>query len=223
MSIFCIKKLEPPESVGARLKRKRAELGEHLTAISARIGVAENHLTALETGHHRELPLTIAHRSAYLKKYATALGLNPDMLWKQFVQEGGTADIKTGHPAQALKNIRFDSLASLIRNLGIATLVIIFAGYLIWQIRGILTPPLLVVYTPMEGTVTSHTSIVVQGITDKEAHLSINGKDIMIDEDGKFSVEISLAPGVNSITITTIKKHGKTTTVARHVVVKEKK
>lgn len=223
MSIFCIKKLEPPESVGARLKREREKSGEHLTAIAARIGVAENHLTALENNHYAQLPQTAAHRQAYLKKYAAALGLNAGTLWRQFVQEGGTADIKTGHPAQALKNIRFDSLATLARNLGIAAIVIIFAGYLIWQIRGILTPPLLLVYTPMDGAVTSHTNIVVQGTTDKEARLSINGKDIMIDEDGKFSLEIGLAPGVNKITVTAIKKHGKTTTVTRNVVVKEKK
>lgn len=223
MSIFCVKKLTPPETVGKQLINQREASGESLTALSARLGIAEKYLLALENGDYAQLPQTTAHRAAYLKKYAGALGLNPNALWKEFMREGGVADIKSGHPREALKNIRFNSLSTLIRNAAIIVVVVIFAGYLIWQIRGILTPPLLTVYTPMEGSVTSHTNITVQGITGKEAKLSINGKSVMIDENGKFSLEIGLAPGVNTITVAAVKKHGKTTTITRHVIVKEKR
>lgn len=223
MSIFCIKKLEAPESVGSRLKHKREQLGEQPNAVAIRINVAEKYLIALENDDYKELPNTKAHRRAYLKKYALAIGLSPSTLWRQFVHENGLGDVQSGHPAQALKNIRFDSLASLIRNISIAAIVIIFAGYLIWQIRGILTPPRLIVYTPMDGAIANHLNTTVQGVTDKECQLSVNGKNIMIDEQGKFSTEIGLAPGVNVIKISAIKKHGKTTTIIRSVIVKDKK
>jgi ribosomal 50S subunit-recycling heat shock protein len=62
----------------------------------------------------------------------------------------------------------------------------------------------------------------VQGETEPEAQITINGQETKNSEKGQFKEEISLAEGVNTITFVVKKKHGKTTTETRHVVYKAK-
>ncbi|KKQ40177.1 MAG: hypothetical protein US58_C0023G0011 [Candidatus Magasanikbacteria bacterium GW2011_GWA2_37_8] len=156
---------------------------------------------------------------AYVREYATALNLNPETTIYKFTQENGLNDIAQIHPHRSIKNFPFSSIALLLRNLLIAVLVLIFAIYLIWQIKGIVTPPKLTIYTPLEGSLSSRPIAIVQGITEKECHININGQDIMADEQGNFTTLINLSTGVNTITISATKKHGKTTTEIRHVIV----
>ena len=61
-----------------------------------------------------------------------------------------------------------------------------------------------------------------QPLLVKECHLEANGQEIKVDENGKFNTTILLADGVNTLTLSTTKKHGKTTTLVRHVVVNDR-
>ena len=61
---------------------------------------------------------------------------------------------------------------------------------------------------------------LIEGETEKETKLTVNGKDVMVNEAGRFSTEIDLNDGVNTIAVSVTKKHGKTTTITRHVVVR---
>src|SRR3989339_709551 len=74
-------------------------------------------------------------------------------------------------------------------------------------------------YFPIEGQLSNRAETAIQGETDKESQLEVNGKEIKVNEQGKFNDVILLSNGVNTITLSTTKKHGKTTTVTRHVVV----
>jgi hypothetical protein len=97
----------------------------------------------------------------------------------------------------------------------------VFAGYLTWQIRGILEPPALTVFSPAEGTVITSASTLVEGITEAESLLAVNGQEVVMNKDGKFQAELNLVTGLNTITIaSTKKKHRKTTTITRHVIVR---
>ena len=223
MSIFCHKQLEPPESLGTIFNKQRLTLNFDLKKASTGAHIAEKYLQALETEHYRELPLTKAHRLAYIKEYAEFLNLDPTKCQQQFVKEHGLDDLNTSHPRPNLKILHLNSASVLIKNIGLLVVILVFAGYLIWQVKGVLTPPKLTVFTPMEGSVTNHPTTIVQGVTAKETQLSINGQEIVVDENGKFNTVINLVTGVNTITVAAEKKHGKTTTITRHVVVKDKK
>ena len=78
------------------------------------------------------------------------------------------------------------------------------------------------VFPKLEGQISNRAEITIQGETDKENRLEANGKEIKVNEQGKFNDTILLSNGVNTITLSTTKKHGKTTVVTRHVVVKVK-
>lgn len=220
MAIFCPKKLTPPVRLGERLKTAREARGLSLTDLSDITHIPAEYLTALENSNYAKLPKARGYRSAYLRSCAVALGLNPDSCLHQFNREEGGDDITGLHPQKRLKISRFHSLSFLFRNALIATFVLIFAGYLIWQVKGVLEPPRLTVFYPLEGALSSDLTALVQGETEKESRLSINGQEIMASEQGRFESIVDLSEGLNTITISATKKHGKTTTVTRHVVAK---
>lgn len=82
-------------------------------------------------------------------------------------------------------------------------------------------PPTLTVTNPSEGLITNKPSLVVSGKTDdatsKPVSVTINGTAVSVNTDGTFSKEITLASGVNTITVIATDKAGKSTTVTRKV------
>lgn len=91
------------------------------------------------------------------------------------------------------------------------------------------TPPILNVSSPDDNLITNEVKINVSGITSDENYspvsvvIKVNGTsqgDIAISGDGSFSKEVSLAEGVNTITIISTDAAGKSSTVTRTVTLK---
>lgn len=219
MAIFCRKKLEPPARICVRLKKLREENVLSLENLAEQTHVSAKYLQAIEEGRFEDLPKAKAHRLAYLRSYAEAVGYSPEAAQKQFFSEAGLSDIKAAHPATHMR-AALPSFSFIFRNAALTLFVLAFLGYLVYQVRGIIQPPRLAIFTPVEGFVYDNLSALVQGETEKECRLTINGLEARVNEEGKFEVAVDLTAGVNTITVSVTKKHGKTTTEVRHVVVK---
>lgn len=206
--------------VGARLKKAREDRQLSMEEISAKTRIPMKYLEAIESGNFCLLPPAKAHRLAYIREYAGALELNPESFIFQFSREADMEHYKTVHPVGRLKIKSISSLSFIIKKAVIAVFVLGFLGYLVWQVNGILSPPKLTVFTPADGFVSGSLTTLVQGETEKEVQITVNGKEIMANDKGQFEAEVDLSNGVNTITISAIKKHGKTTTITRNVVVK---
>ena len=218
MSLFCIKKLEAPIRLGDRLKEARTKKGLTLTDLSATTRIPENYLLALEESRFQALPPAKGYCTAYLRELAKVLELNPESCLHQFFQEEGLDNTSESHPDPGVRRNHLFSLSYFVRNVLIAVFVLIFAGYLVWQVKGIMEPPFLNIFSPAEGAVMNQLSTAIQGETEKECQLSINGQEIMIDDQGRFESTVNLSEGINTITISAIKKHGRTTTITKHII-----
>lgn len=222
MSIFCYKKLAQNDRLGYRLEKKRQNFQISIAEMSERTHIAPKYILALEKSRFGDLPKARAYRLAYVREYAAALGLDPFACLEQFSREDGFSDAPNIHPHKTIHWLGISSLSLWLRNLSAASGAILFAGYLLWQVNGVLQPPDLAVYSPLEGLVLHTPNTSVQGETEPESRLTVNGQDIMVNEQGRFDTKVDLSNGINTIVITAAKKHGKTTTVTRHLVVQEK-
>ena len=63
----------------------------------------------------------------------------------------------------------------------------------------------------------------IQGKTDEKTAIQINGKEIPHSEKGLFEADITLSQGINALTFTATKRHGKSTSETRHVIYKKQK
>ncbi|MBU0546414.1 helix-turn-helix domain-containing protein [Patescibacteria group bacterium] len=218
MPNFIAKKLAPPFRLGEKLRTSREEQGLSVETLSLQVSIPKEHIFSLEENNFNKLPRARVFRAAYLRSLASALNLKPDLVLKQFAEEGGWDDITTDHPAESFQNVRTRALSVLARNLAIAGFIFIFVFYLAWQIRGILTPPKLEVFSPLEGAVIKAQNVLVQGQTESETHLTINDQAVRPNDRGGFESPVDLSNGINVITISATKKHGKSTTVIRHII-----
>jgi len=69
-----------------------------------------------------------------------------------------------------------------------------------WVLRLDVTPPLLVIISPVEGDITNRSSITVTGMTEPGARLTINDAPVEVMWNGSFSLSMALQRGTNTIT-----------------------
>lgn len=219
MSVFCYKNLDTARHLGAELKEAREKKQLTLDDVEQLSFIPLKYLHALEDGDFLLLPKGRAHLKAYLRKLCEIYNLDfKNIIYKFHCEDG----FKHSADQFSKKNDHLGHNFLWARNLSLALFILFFVGYLGFQIHGITTPPKLVIFTPIEGQVSARTEISVQGATDKECHLEANGQEIKVDENGQFNTTILLSDGVNTLTLSTTKKHGKTTTLIRHVVVNDR-
>lgn len=224
MGVFTKKDLIPPERVCFRLRALRQEKKVSLEEMERKTRISKKYLQALEECRFRDVPFANVYQKNFVKSYVEALGVDSEPFLKQYIIEETVKEDKKPKVEQEkeIRRSRWYILPSFLRFGLILVPALILIGYLGWQVRRIVTPPSLAIYSPVEGFITQNSTLVIQGETEPEAQISINGQEIKNSEKGQFKEEISLADGVNTITIVVKKKHGKTTTETRHVVYKLK-
>jgi len=62
-------------------------------------------------------------------------------------------------------------------------------------------PPSLVIYYPTNGTATTNLTILVDGITESDATVTVNGVDVNVSELGRFNHTVTLEAGTNTIVV----------------------
>ena len=93
--------------------------------------------------------------------------------------------------------------------------------YNIWANRYIMpdtTPPSLHISSPINGMGTDINTVVVNGITEPGASVSINGIAAYVEKNGSFSVMIPLKRGENTITVKASDPSGNTNSTSFIVV-----
>lgn len=82
-------------------------------------------------------------------------------------------------------------------------------------------PPVLNITSPADNLITNQASCVVAGTTNDATSspvtLTVNGSAVTVNADGSFSKTLTLTEGSNTITVKSVDKASKETTVVRHV------
>jgi hypothetical protein len=102
-------------------------------------------------------------------------------------------------------------------------LVVLGLGvYFALEIKKIIAPPQISLAAPQDGLVTTERSLVIEGRTEREVSLRINGKPVSPDGNGNFRDTLELQEGLNLITVVGAKKHSKEMAVTRRIIVMPK-
>ncbi len=210
-------------TVGQILKEERESKFYTLDEIEKATKIRKELLEAIEAGQYSKLPPP-TFVQGFIKNYGRFLGLNTDKLLAIFRREFSEGK----HPPRILDSFK-DSVdgskfrITPARALGtvVLSLIIIFFVYLWFEYRFLVGGPFLEVSQPVDQLSASSPTIEVVGRTDPESKLSINNQEIGIDSSGKFSQEITLSDGINTIVVAATSKAGKVTTVSRTVFLKK--
>lgn len=110
---------------------------------------------------------------------------------------------------------------SIIRISAITLLVLIIAGYSIFQAQKLIRGPIIDIYTPENGSTYSQTLIQIDGRARNISYLNLNGRAIFTDKNGNFSEKLLLSPGYNIIKLDARDKFKNYTEKRLEVILKE--
>ena len=98
---------------------------------------------------------------------------------------------------------------------------IIILAYGLWQARDFIQGPRIYLESPKEGEIFETGLISLKGEAVDVSRLVLNGRTIVIDEEGNFEEKILLLEGVNIIELYAADKFGHEARMLRTVLLKE--
>lgn len=208
--------MKSARSIGQTIKSCREKRGLSLAQVATETNIAQRTLRAIENDNYLSLPHTI-YTLGFVRRYAKFLGLNPTATATKYLIARGPLP----NPASRLR--RQKAAKPLI---GTRVIVLVVAGvalmavgiYLFLQLAVLARPPALKVNSPTDDQVVSTATINVEGETTQGAEVSVNGQSVYVDDNGHFSVPLTLQNGINVIVIKAQNKSDKKSTVERSVL-----
>lgn len=227
MTAFSCKKLTTPPRFCLCLKqaRKAREIG--LSALARETHIKEEYLKAIEECRPQDIPAAPVYIKQYIRAYAEVVGLSGtiDDLLASFTIEDRW-HTAPNHPRETAPRARYGraaflNLPRLARGLTVVAALAIFGIGIGMQWMRFVKPPELTITNPPDGLMTMLPAITLQGVTEKEVAIHVNGTPIQHSETGGFETEIPLQTGVNTIAVQATKKSGKQTTMLRTIIREE--
>ena len=207
-------------TVGSYIRKIREKKSISLEEVSLKTGIKEKYLQAIEDSNYRELSKGV-YAKIFFKKYVDFLDIRHKNIVGDFVKEQDRAQ-------NFEKNIFFNkvvgwrsfiSLPRIFRNFIIFLVVVICLFYLFFYLKNIFAPPFLEVYNISDKQIVNTPSILIEGKTDVESEVLINGQTVLSDSDGYFSENIYLKSGINFIYVSAKKKYSRENLVIKQILV----
>jgi len=209
MSTFKRRTISRGQTVASKLKAARLKKNLSLTEVAEQTKIQIKYLTTLEEGDYQKLPGDVYTR-VWIKLYAKFLDLPVAELLQDYKLEK-TVKAKT-IPTKQIRRIDWHNLLRprVLKIFVVVLIIAAFLGYLAWEINDILAAPKVFISQPVNNLKTTANTITVVGQTEAEVQLRINNEIVLLDEQGNFSQDVSLSPGLNNLQINAKKKHSRT-------------
>ncbi len=208
--------------VGDILKKRRLEKNLTLDDVEKRTKIRKKFLLAIEIGDYTQFSSSTYLRG-FIKNYSDFLLLPTQEILaifrREFDQQEQIGIIPKGlsKPISTPLTRLTPARISLILTL---TLLILFFSYLFRGYLSVAGVPNLEVTSPQAGAQISNGKVIVSGKTDPKSRLTINNQEVLVNEDGSFSQEVSVGKNTTRLTIIAQNKEGKKAVVERVIEVK---
>ncbi len=217
---FTQKQVHRVDGIGHDLVELRERIGWTRAEASRVTKIAESTLRAWEEDAWQQFDDPVA-LERMLRGYLSHLGGKSGFVLQKF-RESCRGQVPCAHadplpttPALTTRDFMVTPrVLTLALFLGFVGLL---GGYVYFQVRTITEPPSLEVFTPADGTQVEQPLLRVTGKTWPEAHVFVNGKKAVVQQDGTFSEELSIPRGITTIYVSAKRRHSEETVVTRRI------
>lgn len=181
-------------SAARKKKRISVETAEHETRIRA------HYLEAIEADRWHDLPAT--HCKGFIRRYAAYLGI--DMATSEQAIEHFTSQPRTKHlfsPNGLERHSRWFVTPKVIAIAFSVIVLLLFIGYVTYQVKQFAAPPVLQVTKPTAESIVTSEMLMIEGVTEPGALVTIDSLQATVGSDGHFSYPLTLRPGLNQIVV----------------------
>ena len=206
---------ENKKNLSEFLTEAMSSRGFNVQKLSEATNISEKYIINLIDENFSKLPPSPYVRG-YLIKIAEVLEIENQQLLELF-KEGNS--IKRGH-IDYLPYNRFAIKPFNKKKVVIGIVLLFVIIYFIWRINDLVGIPEIKIIFPTEETSIVNESIInLKGeIKNQFDKLTINGNEIFVEDNGKFSKDYNLQPGINEIEIKAKRFLGKEIKVIKKVI-----
>jgi cytoskeletal protein RodZ len=200
-------------TLGEKLQQLREENRLTVQNLSRKINIKVLYIEALESGKYDKLP-TKVYAKGFVRSYARFFGVPEKNLLDLFEREYSIfQNINVKEVDKGVNRLpkvpRFIFTPRVIIII-LGLIVFAFIGaYLYLGVDNFISSPWLVIDEPFNNSVVEDSKVTVSGQTRSNSMVFINGQQTFVDMDGKFTDEIGLSQGVNTISVKSINKFEK--------------
>ncbi len=212
-----------PKNLGEKLRTLRRSQAVSLEMMEKMTRVRRHYLEALEWGRYDALPDPLYTRN-FIRSYARALGADETYLLELYEEESGRIDLLDPHrlPRERVRKGSFVVSTRLLSGIALLVVVLGMFGYLGSQASHLLAPPEVIVLNPVDQSAVDSALLPVTGyVKSDEVQVSINGKDVAVNEDKSFSLTLDLTRGLNVIKVEAKRRYSRPAVIYRRVVFDE--
>jgi len=203
---------------------RREELGLKITELAEEIQAPQRYIEALEEDRYVEVFSAKVYALGFLKKLLLSLAVSEtDPYLQELTSEW---DIHTFRNKKELTTIPQNGIQSAWvtpqrLGLGIGALFLVsFLLFFGFRFTRFLGTPEIIVDEPKDESVFEEPTIRVKGKTEKESHLTVNGREITIDGLGNFEENLELAVGLHILEFLSENRFGKVSKEMRRIIIK---
>lgn len=225
MVSFISKKIEDDIDLGSRLRSAREKMQISIEDAANMTGINQKYLKAFEGSDFKDMPEGV-YLSKFLKKYTEYLDLkieNPLLLLPADIlmrSKDGLYQMSIEKNNNFFKKVKNFILNPYFFRRGLLLLFVLGGMICFFSIvYNAFKPPRLEIISPIDNLVTQDYVIKIKGITEKEAKIFINDKEVLSSVKGLFEENIDLKKGLNTVKISVKKKYSKESVVYRQILV----
>jgi len=200
-------------TVGTMLKDARVAKGISLGEVEKQTKIRIKFLEAIERDAYHVLPSPI-YAKGFVKNYSEYLGLDSTVIMAFFRRQSG--DVKHAgilpKKAQEIEARGFRITPGRFITMLLIGLSVMFLSYFFIQYERLQRPPNLVITSPKNESIVGEKKLDVSGNTNSDTTITVNGMSVTVRSDGRFFTQVTLEPGVNTVTVVATSRFGKTKT-----------
>ena len=210
-----------PQRAGEFLRVRREELGMSIADAAHAIHTAPCYIRAIEESYWRVFPARV-YAEGFFKKLLAVLAVEKrDELLGVFADDWSHTHGASGSPFFEYSRRKKIIIITSRHIILAATSVLVagIVGFLTLRLVRFTGAPGIVLRQPAEQAVLHEPIARIAGSVDGESQVTVNNREMKIDERGNFDEEIALRPGVNTFEFHIVNRLKKETIVTRHVIV----
>ncbi|MBI3305177.1 helix-turn-helix domain-containing protein [Candidatus Parcubacteria bacterium] len=214
-------KLRGAPQIGALLQAQRKARGLELRE-AAKLGrLPVGHLEALESGTEAGLPAPV-YVEGMLRRYARVVDLDPQKLVDAFGEERRRVGELAGETDLDVlptlpRQFRLVLTPRVITFVAAVALAVALGGYLWYQVSGLIEGPKLILESPAADIATAEQTLHFTGETEADARLTVNAREVYVDDAGRFGLNLDFNPGLQTIEFKATNRFGRSTTIIRRI------
>ncbi len=196
------------EGIGERLIKARNRHRLSLEQVAQELHIPLKQLQALEQEDYSVFSAELYARGAYTR-YAKYLGIDTRDSSRAFLRSLSHVreriPLKLHTPETFFQRLIHPRIILAAAGVFLALLV---GAYIAWQVQSFWRLPALKITSPISSVVEG-SGVTIEGIAEQQAQVKINGEQVLMRADARFSALLVLHKGINPVRVEVVNAAGR--------------